>query len=213
MKITQLLAQYEQFVRALQSVRGFDVSTRPMSPSSAEDISALERLLGVTVPEDLRAFWAGPFTNVSVCDADGEVVIADTFVDAKGSLSAANVALSVLASVSSLPEEEKAWLKGGIPLHEDEDYCFVFAGEGGDGAVHLMVNDGETPRNVIAASFTDYFEQYLAAGCYCHGNADSTVFRRYWAEVEKLVPVKVAPTENRWLRTMALQYQNESFPD
>lgn len=212
MKITQLLRDYEQFVGALEAVEGFEVSLRPMEPSSPEDVLALERFLGVKIPEDLRAFWAAPFTNVSVCDAEGEVVIAAMFVDAKGALSQAQVARSVVAAVPEMADEEKAWLEGGIPLHEEENYCFVFAGERGDQAVHLMVNDGETPRGVIGASFTDYFEHYLAAGCYSHGNAESAVFQRYWAQVEKSVPVKVPPAENRWLRTMAAQYQNESFP-
>src|SRR5277367_386146 len=114
MTLETLMDDYESFSKALQNVSGLEVSVSAVKTSSAAEIAALEKVLGGPVPDDLKTFWTRGFHNVNICEGD-DVIGACKFVDAKGALGQATIALGI---VDDADPENVRWLQHGIPLQE-----------------------------------------------------------------------------------------------
>jgi len=102
---------------------------------------------------------------------------------------------------------ERATVEGrlheqGLGLTYSEPRLFVDLG--GNGAIYFVIYDGEQPKIPIADSFTEFFEHYIASGCFC-----SHRFDLYWSYVKDLVPIKIPPSENKWIRFYTSLYKED----
>jgi hypothetical protein len=210
--IDTLLEQYEKFCNAVKNVAGLEVEISAPKTSTEAEIAALEGALKVHVPDDLRTFWKTGFRNLSISEGSN-VLAAAQFISAKGALQQVKTAHDVAGGKYPPQEPEMVrWLKFGIPLHEEENYCLVDAAEEGRGRVHQIRFDGAPLTTPIASSFTRFFELWLASGCFSYGNADADVFKAYWSKVAVLVPIKIEPAKNDWLKHVGRFYENTDFP-
>lgn len=203
-KIDALLEKYESFCVAVGSVDGLEVELHPVPPSTKAEIAAIERALGVTVPADLRAFWTRGFRNVAI--RLGETGVAyPAFVGAKGALAQVKVALGIAKQFDD-PAMQR-WLLQGIPFQEEETYCFIDEA----GAVRQIVFDGAATEEPIAGTFTDFFEAWLAAGCFADGCADLRVLNAYWRKVSPVVPLAIPLEHNAWLAHLGRFHEKPQF--
>ena len=209
MTIDKLMDAYDTFVEALPKIADLAVTIEPFTRSTAAEITALEQLLHVRVPDDLRRFWTRGYHNVGI--EDGKAVIgAQRFVDAKGAMAQAKISLGLAHDEAD--DVIKRWDASGIPFTADEEYCLVDMSKAGAGRVFQNRTDGEPEKAPIAATFTKYFEAWLASGCFSYGNADAKVFSRYWHRVDKLVRIRITPEHNDWLLHVGRWYGNAKFP-
>jgi hypothetical protein len=58
----------------------------------------------------------------------------------------------------------------------------------------------------VAPDFATWLEHFLAAGCYSYGNAKRENFQSYWRAVKKIVPLKMEPKDNLWLKHLTRWY-------
>jgi hypothetical protein len=206
--IGSLLAAYRDFRKNLAST-DLKVRTRTtFRPLTAEQRVSLEGRRG-KLPAELAELLSTSFENVSIESADdSRLFAAAVFLDAKGILSGLDTADRVAADLESVEPSLAELLRRAIPLQEDSNAWYL---DTADGSVWKLNFDGE-PFPKVAGDFATAFEHWLEAGCFDCGNADVELFEEYWAKVRGMVPGRIAPEENQWLRALATYYGNSAFP-
>lgn len=218
--IVQLLTIYEKFIDAVKpGLKGFEVEVSGKTQISTGEIAEIEKRVGGKVPEDLRTFWTSGFRNLAIYDGQSYQCAKTDFLDAGGVLGQINTAHEVSASVPPSPNDADGveidrLLRLGIPLQGEENYCLVDADPDELSGVRRMGNDPppeEEKLVPIAPTFTEWFEQFLATGCYNHGNANKAHFQAYWKAISSHVPVDIPARENKWLQFLTTWYEGENL--
>ena len=203
MEIEDLLADIERLFASAQTValtnEGSDISLNVREqgfwPFTDDEIAGVVQAGKTPPPASLRRFWKRGFRpgSLAVSSTDGEDGFGGLEFNPAGYLLRGDiVALRRLADDISDPAEKRLHLEG-YPLTADAPAWIVAA----NGAVHLAVYDGDSVRDPVTSSLEQFFEHWLAIGCYVQGH-----FPTYWKGVSKFVSRTIPARDNLVLRAL-----------
>lgn len=193
-----LLDLYEQFASLLkekvQQAQG-DIYLDEYEPADSEKIALLEQHVG-KLPDELLYFWQHlPFVlngNITNPIEEDDIYFGFDFYKIDFIL---RDLPDFRAHTQYLDKENDGFLiqlhEQGIPLSFEEPHLVYFLP---NGKIYLRLYDGNSPLEPIADSFTEFFEHYLASGCF-----RSHVFEYYWGLVKDIVPIQIPLEENKWI--------------
>ncbi len=107
-----------------------------------------------------------------------------------------------LAEITEGLEPDHSLHRIGIPLSYSDSQLIYLPS---DGKIYYAIYDGKMPELPIADSFKEFFEHYLASGCFL-----SHSFKPHWELVKDIVPIKIPISENKWLQFYKKTYQNKT---
>ena len=211
MKIIELLDHYHNYIPKLASIFGIDfykdkyymyVDNYEFVDSN-EIVQFLVRNNLENAPSDLIAFWQSLRKVISGAKYDHEdynyFYVGFDFYNLKyfeRDLSDFREMAEISADSNQYSNDgDYSWEyymhKNGIPLSYEEPNLALFS-ETGD--IRLMIYDGGSPNYPIANNFTEFFEHWLASGCFRGGN-----FNVFWQEVKDIVPIYIPIEQNKWI--------------
>jgi hypothetical protein len=187
----------ESYSKIIAGLAELDVQTFVLRPSPASAIASLEKGLGFTLPADVSAFLTRGLKSVEGALDEPFAAIGMDFLDARRAL--AHTQLLRQAASDFPPDDPHARvIRSGVALTYSEPELVVTD----EGAVYHF--SFRNPLLRITASFADFLEHYLAAGCF-----GSHSFPGLWKVVSAHVPeTTIAPSKNAWVAAYKKQ-----FPD
>ncbi len=207
--ILDLLGFYERFASRVEQIPTLEVCFEKIEPSPSGKIDAYTQQQGVFIPPDMRVFWQSGLNNVEISHhSDGKLlygagtdfcqwvyIIRDTpMLRQLGHQYHAD---------NPLVTEIRRLHQYGVPLSYSEPF-FLLDGDPSHStpSMHRILYDGDPELSPIAPSFTEFFEHWLAAGCFTYGDFDA-----YWSDVQQIVPQEILHADNLWLQFYDRQYK------
>ena len=185
----ELGARIEAFFKALSESGAVDVYEEALEPSSAEEIAALEAGLGVSLPEDLKAWFARGCQAYTGSVDEPFAGIGFSFLSAEAALEHTNMLRESAADDEDGEENEHAALvRSGVALsYEEPELLWTPSG--------IYSFSFRNPLLKVASSFTEFLESWLASGCFSSHDFDAA-----WEKTQPFVPAgSVAPEKNPWV--------------
>jgi len=207
MGIKDLINLYRDFCEKVQALQlfGVNIKVRKTQLATSEQIAAFEQKYQLVIPEDIRYFWENCPYELSISPDYKEN---QPFFNAGFDFSVLQHIERDLTSDRELsknyPKKSlEARLHGlGIGLSFSEPR--LFSDLGSKQAIYFVLYDGTMPKQSIAGSFTEFFEHYLAAGCFC-----SHDFEAYWQIIKGIVPIQIPLAKNKWIQFYAKTYKKD----
>lgn len=191
MEIEQVLSDIERFFVEASKLETLEASyPTHMKPASEVEIDGFTARHSLAVPSDIRKFWSRGL-KYRPLTIKGDDPFASAGFDW---LSLEKVARD-LPMFRGLAEpypagSEKLLLEKGVPLTYSEPQL-VWTLDGG--ISHFSTRNKLKPP--IADSLTLFLQHWLEAGCFCSHN-----LAEYYARIRHLVPGRISPEENVWMR-------------
>ncbi len=219
MKIIELIEQYHQFIEKLAPVFGLDFYKDDYylyiddyeSADPVELAHFLKRQNLETLPDDIIVFWHHFKKTISGTKYHHEdkryFYVGFDFYNIRNmerDLPDFREIATIYADTNKDSTDGDYWWeyymhKNGVPLSFEEPSLALFVETG---EIMFMIYDGGAPEFSIADSFTEFFEHYLASGCFRGGN-----FEAFWDEVKDIVPIHIPIEENKWINFYKKVYQ------
>jgi hypothetical protein len=194
-QIEQVLSDIEHFFVKAAALETLKASyPDDLEPADEAEIESFAKGHSLAIPADIRRFWRRGL-KYRPLTLKGD----DSFAAAGFDwLSIKNITRDLpmfrgLAAPYPMGGE-RSLLQNGIPLTYSEPQL-VWTPDGG--ISHFSTRNDLKPP--VAESLTQFLEHWLEAGCFCSHN-----LAEYYPKVRHLVPGRIRPEENLWMR----YYQN-----
>jgi hypothetical protein len=207
--ILDLLGFYERFASRAEQIPALEVYSTEIEPTPPGKIDAYAKQQGVRIPPDVRAFWQSGLTNVEISRQSGNEMLYGAGTDfcqwshiVRDTPMLRQLGQQYHADNPFMSEIRRLH-QYGVPLSYSEP-LFLLDGDPSSRqpAVHRMLYDGNPELSPIAPNFTEFFEHWLAAGCFTYGDFDA-----YWNDVGQIVSQEIPHADNLWLRFYDRQYK------
>jgi hypothetical protein len=193
--IEDIAAQVEQFGQRIKNAPGLEIRPCVLKPSSLTAIAAVERKLGLTLPDDVKAFLRRGLKGVEGSIQEPFASIGFDFLDARQTIEHTRMLREVAADLPDGDAHARV-IRSGIALtHEEPELVFSR-----NALYHFSFRN---PLLKIAGSFSEFLRHYLAAGCFSTHD-----FCALWKVVSPHVPIAIPPAKNVWVRAYQRQFPN-----
>lgn len=200
--IPEICARIEAFFETLQEAGGIDLRRAELPPSHAAKVKELESQLGVTLPEDVRAFLARglEFATGAVETEAGFGAIGFEFLGPDQILRATTILRDLAREAEEdedFDEDEHVELqRDGVCLTHAEP-MLVWTPRG---IFHYSVRN---PVRRVCGTWTEFLEAWLASGCFASHSYDAL-----WPALAPALGTK--PGKNAWLDYYRTQFPRSS---
>jgi hypothetical protein len=206
-----VLALAEAFYAKLD---GDDVRDETLAPMTPAQIAKIEQAVGVSVPDEVKAFWLRGFKQKKFSvEAPAFGTAGIDFLGAphvaRNTTVMRELELELDEDEDEDEDDEESVMarlhREGVALSHSEPHFVVDCGKETPGAIYRVLYDG-TPLDVpVATSLTELLEHWLAAGCFTSHDYPSV-----WKRVKDHVPPLAIPAKNnKWLRFYDRQYKTK----
>jgi hypothetical protein len=177
-------------------------------------IAKIEQAVGVSVPDEVKAFWRRGFKQKAFRVEAPKFGTAG--IDVLGAQYVArNTKVMRELDVDDDDDEDEdeddeesvmaRLRREGVALSHSEPYFVVDCGKDTPGEIYRVLHDGIPLDVPVAASLTEFLEHWLAAGCFTTHDYPSV-----WKRVKgHLPPLAISTKDNRWLRFYDRQYKTK----
>ena len=196
MDILELLHLYNGFVKKIESLPLLDINIYKLDKLGLEEISSIEEKNKIILPASLKKFWQNYDLELSASNANKD----EAFFSA-------GFEFYLEKDLSSFREMAEDFAPDsldykihttGLTISSSEPYLTIDLETEN---IWWVLYDGDMPGFPIADNFTEFFEHYLAAGCFC-----SHSFSTYWPIVKDFVPIQIPLEKNKWVRFYSKVY-------
>ena len=209
MKIEKLYQRYLRLVEELKKEKRLDVTVARERPAKLETIERYEEKHDLRFPDDLKVFWTLYDRDLSIAIENDE----DDF--AAGGLSFVTFSIfkrdrdqhHEAAAAVDEGSFDRALYRHGLFFTFERPQLVYLEAPGWEPGVFQLYQNQENQNRPITRTFTELFEAYLDAGCFCSHDIGF-----YWSAVKDLLPAGRPPSENPWLLYYAESF-DQTLPD
>jgi hypothetical protein len=191
-ELEETLDEIERFFERAAEVVGIATSASDhLKPASDAAIDALAKNFELTIPDDVRRFWRRGLKSLHL-SLEGERKPAFAGFDWYNLeyLARDMPEDRKLAQLYEADAPERRLLEKGFPLSYSPPQI---AWDPDGGIVHFSTHNDWVPA--FTDSFADFLEHWLEAGCF-----SSHAITRWLPKVKHLVPGRIPPAKNLWIR-------------
>lgn len=194
--MNELCGRIEAFFDALEKAGGIELTRRNLPGSDKKKLADLESKLGVTLPDDVRAFLTRglQYAQGSVDGKSGFGSIGFDFIKPDNIIKSTKIWRDIAKDTDEDDEDEHTELqREGVCLTHSEPQLVWTP----NGIFHYSVRN---PVKRVCGTWTEFLEAWLASGCFSSHSFDAV-----WPPLSSTLHKK--PAKNVWL-----DYYRKQFP-
>lgn len=189
----EAIEAYFQALRTAESL-SMDLCNQVLAPQKAASLKKAQQELGMTFPEDLRAFLTRGLRAATGAVEEPFASLGFDFLDCGALVKHTQMLRKAAADHLDEDDEHAELISEGVAVTATEPYLVVTT----RGVWHFSFRN---PLLQVAPSWTAFLTHWLASGCF-----RSHSFASLWSQVGAYVPIKIAPAKNTWLRAYKKQF-------